>query len=106
MAGVSKMTKTQFINAISEGARLDKKQVTAVFDALTSLIKEQLGPSGPGELTIPGLVKLKAKSTPAQPAGEKWNPFEKKMVAAEAKPASRKVRATPIKALKDLVGTN
>jgi len=106
MAGVSKMTKTQFINAISEGARLDKKQVSAVFDALTSLIKEQLGPSGPGELTIPGLVKLKAKSTPAQPGGETKNPFTGETKMREPKPASRKVRATPIKALKDLVGTN
>jgi DNA-binding protein HU-beta len=105
MAGVSKMTKTQFINAISEGARLDKKQVSAVFDALTSLIKEQLGPTGPGELTIPGLVKLKAKSTPAIPDGETKNPFTGETKFRKAKPASRKVRATPIKALKDLVGT-
>jgi DNA-binding protein HU-beta len=104
MAGSSKMTKTQFIAAISEGARLDKKQVSAVFDALAGLIKEQLGPSGPGELTIPGLVKLKAKSTPAVPEGEAVNPFTKEKTVRKAKPASRKVRATPIKALKDLVG--
>jgi DNA-binding protein HU-beta len=104
MAGASKMTKTQFITAISEGARLDKKQVTAVFDALTSLIKDQLGPSGPGELTIPGLVKLKAKITPATEDGMKPHPFTKGMKFHKGKPASRKVRATPIKALKDLVG--
>lgn len=104
MAGSSKMTKTQFIAAISEGARLDKKQVTAVFDALSSLIKEQLGPSGPGELTIPGLVKLKAKSTPATEDGERKHPFTGEMKFVKGKPASRKVRATPIKALKDLVG--
>jgi len=105
MAGSSKMTKTQFIAAISEGARLDKKQVSAVFDALASLIKEQLGPSGPGELTIPGLIKLKAKSTPALPERETIHPFTKAKRIQPAKPASRKVRATPIKALKDLVGT-
>jgi nucleoid DNA-binding protein len=105
MAGSSKMTKTQFIAAISEGARLDKKQVTAVFDALTSLIKEQLGPNGPGELTIPGLIKLKAKTTPAVPEREGIHPFTKEKTIQKAKPASRKVRATPIKALKDLVGT-
>jgi len=105
MAGSSKMTKTQFIAAISEGARLDKKQVTAVFDALASLIKEQLGPSGPGELTIPGLIKLKAKSTPALPERETIHPFTKVKTMQPAKPASRKVRATPIKALKDLVGS-
>ena len=105
MAGPSKLTKTQFIAAISEGARLDKKQVSAVFDALATLIKDQLGDNGPGELTIPGLIKLKAKSTPATADGERRHPFTKEMVFVKGKPASRKVRATPIKALKDLVGS-
>lgn len=104
MAGSSKLTKTQFIAAIADGARIDKKQVTAVFDALTNLIKDQLGPEGPGELTIPGLIKLKAKETKATEDGEKPHPITKQMQFVKGKKASRKVRATPIKALKDLVG--
>ena len=103
MAGASKMTKTQFMAAMAEKAGLDKRQVNAVFDALSGLIKEQLGPSGPGELTILNLVKLKVKETPATADGEKINPFTKEPMTIEAKPASKKVRATALKALKDLV---
>lgn len=103
MAGSSKMTKTQFVAALAEASHLDKKQINTVLEALANLIKDQLGANGPGELVIPGLVKLKAKSTPATEAGEKIHPFTKEKTLVKAKPASRKVRATPIKALKDLI---
>ena len=63
----SKLTKTQFIAALSEGSGLDKKAVNALLDALTKLVKDQLSAGGPGELTIPNLIKLKTKDTPAQP---------------------------------------
>jgi DNA-binding protein HU-beta len=102
MAG-AKMTKTQFYAAISEGANLDKKQVTAVFDALTNLIKQQLGQGGPGELTIPGLIRLKSKETKATEDREGIDPFTKQKRIIKGKPAARRIRATPIKALKDLL---
>lgn len=100
----SKMTKTQFIAALSEGSGLDKKAVNALLDALTKLVKDQLGASGPGELTIPNLIKLKTKETPATQDREGIDPFTKQKRILKGKPASRKVRATPVKALKDLVG--
>ena len=105
MPGASKMTKPQFVAAMAERAGLDKRQVTAVFDALAALIKDQLGPNGPGELTVLNLLKLKVKETPAQPEGQKLNPFTKEMQTTKAKPASRKVKATPMKGLKDLVAS-
>ena len=52
MPGASKMTKPQFVAAMAERSGLDKRQVTAVFDALGALIKDQLGANGPGELTV------------------------------------------------------
>ncbi len=103
MAGASKMTKTQFLAAMAEKAGLDKRQVNAVFDALSGLIKEQLGPSGPGELTVLNLVKLKVKETAATQDREGVDPFTKEKRVFKGKPASRKVRATPMKGLKDLV---
>ncbi|MBK6514025.1 MAG: HU family DNA-binding protein [Polyangiaceae bacterium] len=103
MPGASKMTKAQFVAAVAEKAGLDKRQVTAVFDALASVIKDELGPSGPGELTIMNLLKLKVKVQPATPESEGINPFTKEKQIKKAKPASRKVKATPVKGLKDLV---
>ena len=100
----SKMTKSQFITALSEGSGLDKKAVSSLLDALTKVVKEQLGSDGPGELTIPNLIKLKTKDTPATQDREGIDPFTKQPRTIKGKPASRKVRATPVKALKDLVG--
>ena len=65
MAGSNKLTKAQIITALAEGSGLDKKAVSSVLDALSSLIKKELGAQGPGEITIPNMVKLKAKATPA-----------------------------------------
>jgi nucleoid DNA-binding protein len=103
MAGSNKLTKAQVIAALAESSGLDKRSVSGVFDALSDLVKKQLGDGGPGEIVIPGLVKLKAKSTPATQDREGIHPFTKQPTIIKGKPASRKIRATPIKALKDLV---
>lgn len=102
MAG-AKMTKTQFIAAIAERSGFDKRQVTAVFDALSGLIKDQLGPSGPGEIAVLNLLKLKVKEVAATTERQAPHPITKAMTTIKAKPASRKVRATAMKGLKDLV---
>ena len=98
-----RLTKAQVITEIAEYAELDKKSVNKVFEALTDLIKKQLGPRGPGEFVIPGLLKLKTVKKKAIPAGERRNPFTGQMQHFPAKPASKKVRATALKALKDLI---
>jgi DNA-binding protein HU-beta len=102
MAG-AKLTKPQFIAAVAEKSGLDKRQVNAVFDALTALIKDQLGANGPGEVAVLNLLKLKVKIAAATPETQKQNPFTKEMQTVKAKPASRKVKATAMKGLKDLV---
>ena len=61
----NKLTKAQIITALCESSGLDKKAVTTVLDGLVELTRRQLSDGGPGEITIPGLVKLKAKTTPA-----------------------------------------
>jgi nucleoid DNA-binding protein len=105
MAGSNKLTKAQIIAALAQESGLDKKAVNAVLDALASLIKKELGPQGPGEVTIPNLVKLKAKATPATEEKQGINPFTKQPTVIKAKPASLKVRATPVKALKDMLSS-
>ena len=104
MVAVKKrLTKAQVVAEISEHAELDKKSVNRVFDSLTELIKKQLGGRGPEEFVIPGLLKLKVRKTKAVPAGERYNPFTKTKEMRPAKPAQKKIRATALKALKDLI---
>lgn len=95
------MTKTQFISALATAANLEKPQVVQVLDALSKVTKEAL--DSEGSCTIPGLVKLVVKDKPATPEREGINPFTKEKQVFPAKPASKKLKVTPVKALKDYV---
>ena len=97
-----RMTKAQVIAEISEFAELDKKCVSRVFDGLTELIKKQLK-RPPNEFVIPGLLKLKAVHKPATKDRPGINPFTKQPITIKGKPASKKIRASALKALKDLI---
>lgn len=103
MSGSNKMTKAQVISALAEKTGLDKKSVGGVLEAISALAKQQLSAQGPGEITIPGIVKFKAKVTAATQDRQGTNPFTKQPMTIKGKPASRKVRATPVKALKEQV---
>ena len=102
MAG-QKLTKSQFVAAIAEQSGITKKQAIAVLDAMNSIIVNQLGKQGPGEVTIPGLLKLSVKDKPAVPEHEGINPFTKEPTTIKAKPASRVVKARPVKSLNDSI---
>lgn len=101
MPGSNKLTKAQVVAALAEASGLDKKSVNGVLDALSVLARKELSAQGPGELTVPGLVKLKAKATAATQDRQGINPFTKQPMTIKGKAASRKIRATPVKALKD-----
>jgi nucleoid DNA-binding protein len=98
-----RLTKAQVISEIAEFTELDKKSVARVFDGLTELIKKQLGSRGPGEFVIPGLLKLKAIKKPATKDRPGINPFTKQPITIKGKPATKKIRASALKSLKDLV---
>lgn len=102
MAG-KRLTKSQVVAELAEITELDKKSINRVFDGLTELIKKQLGPRGPGEFVIPGLLKLRAVKKPATKDRPGINPFTKQPITIKGKPASKKIRATALKSLKDLV---
>jgi nucleoid DNA-binding protein len=97
------MTKAQVISDIADSAELDKKSVTRVFDGLTDLIKKQLGSRGPGEFVIPGLLKLKTVKKPATKDRPGINPFTKQPITIKGKPASKKIRASALKSLNDMI---
>ena len=102
MAG-KRLTKAQVVAELANGADLDKKSINRVFESLSELIRKQLTGRGPGEFVIPGLVKLRVVKKPATKERQGINPFTKEPITIPAKPASKKVRATALKALKDLV---
>jgi DNA-binding protein HU-beta len=102
MAG-KRLTKAQVIGEIAGSTDLDKKSVNRVFESLSDLIRKQLSARGPGEFVIPNLVKLRVVKKPATKERQGINPFTKEPITIPAKPASKKVRATALKALKDLV---
>ena len=61
------------------------------------------GAEGPGVFTLPGLAKITVVQKPAVAAHEGINPFTKEKQKFAAKPASKGVRARPVKAIKDAV---
>lgn len=102
MAG-KRLTKSQVVAELAELTELDKKSINRVFEGLTEIIKKQLGSRGPGEFVVPGLLKLKAVKKPATKDRPGINPFTKQPITIKGKPASKKIRASALKALKDLI---
>jgi nucleoid DNA-binding protein len=98
------MTKTQLIQAIADasGEGVSKKHVKAFLDALTSVGHKQLKKAG--IFTLPGFARFRVVKKPATKARKGINPFTGLETVFKAKPASRAVRARPVKACKDAVG--
>jgi DNA-binding protein HU-beta len=94
-------TKSEILATISKDTELSRKQVSGVFDSLHGIIKKSL--RGHGIVTLPGLLKLKVVKKPATKARKGINPFTGEEITFKAKPASKKVRALPLKNLKSFV---
>jgi DNA-binding protein HU-beta len=98
------LSKSAVLEAVGEtlgDAELSRKQVKAVVEALASVGHRELKKNG--VFVLPGFAKFVVVKKPARPAREGINPFTKQKQKFAAKPASKGVRARPIKALKDAV---
>jgi len=95
------MSKTELIEAIASQSGLEKKQVSAVLDALSDVVYSEL--KAQHEVVIPGLIKLTSVTKPAVPEREGINPFTKQPAIFKAKPARTVIKPRPVKALKDAV---
>jgi nucleoid DNA-binding protein len=98
---MAKMTKTQLIDAISEATELSKNDVKSVIEQLTVVGYKELNESG--EFVVPGFVKMSVVNKPATEARSGINPFTKEPMEFAAKPASKTVKASPLKVAKDAV---
>ena len=97
-------TKSEIYAKIVEDTGLTRKDVAAVFESLNGQIKKNLGSRGaPGTFTVPGLLKLRVVKKPATKARKGVNPFTGEEMMFKAKPASKVVKATVLKGLKDMV---
>lgn len=103
MANTGKrMTKAAIITELADRTELTKKQIGNVFEQLQHLIKRELGRRGPGEFVIPDMLKLKVRKVPMKKNHPVRIPSTGEVIIRDI-PASKKLRATPLKKLKDLV---
>jgi nucleoid DNA-binding protein len=98
-----KLTKSALLQAIVEnvGNGASRKSVSAVIDALTEIGHKELKKNG--VFVLPGFAKFAVVKKPARPARKGINPFTKEPTTFAAKPASKAVKARPIKAIKDAI---
>ena len=99
------LTKSALLNAISDETDLNRREVAAVLDALSTQISKSLGRRGAGAFVLPGLIKIEKKKVPARKAQKGVpNPFKPgELMDVAAKPASTKVKVRALKSLKDMV---
>lgn len=98
-----RMSKTQFVATLAEKSGLNKKQASSALETINSMIAQELGKQGPGEVLIPGLLKLNVVEKPATRKHEGVNPFTKEPMIYKAKAAHKVIKVRLLKALKDAV---
>ena len=100
-ASPKKLTKSALLQAVADAVGEDttRKTVKAVLDALAEVGHKELKKAG--AFVLPGFAKFVVKKKPARPARKGINPFTKEPTTFAAKPASKTVRARPVKAIKD-----
>src|SRR5512134_2245055 len=95
-----RLSKSQFVTTLAEKSGLNRKQAASALDTINAMVAQQLGNRGPGEVLIPGLLKLSVIDKPATRKHEGVNPFTKEPMTYKAKAARKVIRARPLKALK------
>jgi nucleoid DNA-binding protein len=106
MAGNNKpkaLTKTAVLQELATTTNLTKKQVGEVLDALTGLLRKELGKKGPGLFSLAGLIKVKRVHKPATKERMGRNPATGEPMMIKAKPARTVVKALALKSLKEMV---
>jgi DNA-binding protein HU-beta len=95
------MSKSEIVQKIAEQLpnKMTRDDIKGVLDALADVGRAELKQTG--AFLVPGFAKFEVTEKPATEAREGVNPFTKEPMTFKAKPASKAIRARPIKALKD-----
>ena len=101
MNKVKAATKSAMFQELSTRTELSRKQVATVFDELANYIEQEIGRKGPGVFTLPGLLKLTRKDTPAKPARQGTNPQTKQpmMFPESERRRNRRPRDTAVESV-------
>merc|ERR1711963_953163 len=99
--GTKAMTATAAYKSVAESTGLKTKDVKGAVEAMVGVAAVQL--KKVGSFKFAGAPNLKLKQRPATPARKGFNPFTKEPCVFKAKPASKTVRALPLKKMKELV---
>jgi len=97
------LSKSALLQAVTEsvGDGTTRKQVKSVIESLTEIGHRELKKNG--LFVLPGFAKFVVVKRPARPARKGINPFTKEPTTFAAKPASKAIKARPIKAIKDAI---
>merc|ERR1711982_240442 len=95
------MTASGAFSAVAEKTGLKGKDVKAVVTNYMELAASELKKNG--KFKIGGCLNLKLKKKPAVASRKGVNPFTKEPCVFKAKPASKTVRALPMKRFKEMV---
>ena len=95
------LSKSAILQAVSDavGEEVSRKHVKEVVESLVSVGHKELKKNG--IFVLHGFAKFVVVKKPARPAREGINPFTKAKQQFAAKPATKGVRARPVKAIKD-----
>merc|ERR1711976_152597 len=97
----SAMTATGAYASVGESTGLKGKQVKQCVEEYIALAAAQLKSSG--SIKVAGAINLKLKQKPARPSKKGVNPFTKEPCVFKAKPASKTVKALPMKKFKEMI---
>ena len=97
------LSKSAVLQAVTDavGDEISRKHVKQVVETLVDVGHRELKKSG--IFVLHGFAKFVVVKKPARPAREGINPFTGQKQKFAAKPASKGVRARPVKAIKDAV---
>lgn len=95
------MSKTQFVATFTKQSGLTSSQARTAIRTINAIIGQQLGKDGPGQILIPGLLKLIVVDKPATPQHNGVSPLTNEQVTYPAKAAHKVLRARPLKALRE-----
>jgi DNA-binding protein HU-beta len=97
------LSKSEILSAVADavGEEVSRKHVKEIVETLVNVGHKELKKNG--IFVLHGFAKFVVVKKPARPAREGINPFTKEKQMFAAKPASKAVRARPVKAIKDAV---
>merc|ERR1712187_201449 len=95
------MTATAVYQSVGESTGLKTSQVKAAIEGVLGVGANELKKNG--SFKLGGMINMKLKKKAATPARKGVNPFTKEPCVFNAKPASKTVKAFPMKKLKELI---